>query len=246
MVPRVARLAPASSGKIMPNKSSAAAAPGADRGSGVSVTAAFDAVLHTRLIREQTENRSSEPCNSAAAPLPGALHRRLPLGALALNLISGVCWRLPWLERSDTFSSDMPTGPLICNKTVSRVSSVLNRDAKQFGKKHMFDGSEETCWNSDQGSSQWVMLEFPQPVKVSQLQIQFQGGFASQLCTLEGGRKGEELVKISDFYPEDINALQSFRTEETMLDKLKITFENSTDFFGRIIVYRLSVLGEKL
>ncbi|XP_039371639.1 nuclear receptor 2C2-associated protein isoform X3 [Mauremys reevesii] len=102
----------------------------------------------------------------------------------------------------------MPRAPLICNETVSRVSSVLNRDAKQFGKKHMFDGSEETCWNSDQGSSQWVMLEFPQTVKVSQLQIQFQGGFASQLCTLEGGRKGEELVKISDFYPEDINALQ--------------------------------------
>lgn len=32
------------------------------------------------------------------------------------------------------------------------MSSVLNRDAKQFGKKHMFDASEETCWNSDQVS----------------------------------------------------------------------------------------------
>lgn len=31
-----------------------------------------------------------------------------------------------------------------------RVSSVLNRDVKHFGKKHMFDASEETCWNSDQ------------------------------------------------------------------------------------------------
>lgn len=31
-----------------------------------------------------------------------------------------------------------------------RVSSVLNRDVKQFGKKHMFDANEETCWNSDQ------------------------------------------------------------------------------------------------
>ncbi len=31
-----------------------------------------------------------------------------------------------------------------------RVSSVLNRDVKQFGKKFMFDGDEETCWNSDQ------------------------------------------------------------------------------------------------
>ncbi|MGH0192208.1 UNVERIFIED_CONTAM: hypothetical protein FKN15_005316 [Acipenser sinensis] len=32
------------------------------------------------------------------------------------------------------------------------VSSVLNRDVKQFGKKHMFDSNEETCWNSDQAS----------------------------------------------------------------------------------------------
>ena len=31
-----------------------------------------------------------------------------------------------------------------------RVSSVLNRDVKQFGKKYMFDNEEETCWNSDQ------------------------------------------------------------------------------------------------
>ncbi|NXU92421.1 NR2CA protein, partial [Xiphorhynchus elegans] len=67
-----------------------------------------------------------------------------------------------------------------------RVSSVLNRDVKQFGKKHMFDTSEETCWNSDQGTCQWVTLDFPRPVKVSQLHIQFQGGFSSRLCTLEG------------------------------------------------------------
>lgn len=31
-----------------------------------------------------------------------------------------------------------------------RVSSVLNRDVKQYGKKFMFDCNEETCWNSDQ------------------------------------------------------------------------------------------------
>lgn len=31
-----------------------------------------------------------------------------------------------------------------------RVSSVLNRDVKQYGKKYLFDCNEETCWNSDQ------------------------------------------------------------------------------------------------
>lgn len=31
-----------------------------------------------------------------------------------------------------------------------RVSSVLNRNSRQFGKKYLFDEDEETCWNSDQ------------------------------------------------------------------------------------------------
>ncbi|XP_071434259.1 nuclear receptor 2C2-associated protein isoform X3 [Pithys albifrons albifrons] len=140
----------------------------------------------------------------------------------------------------------MPLEPLVCADTTTRVSSVLNRDGKQFGKKHMFDMSEETCWNSDQGTYQWVTLDFPRPVKVSQLHIQFQGGFSSRLCTLEGCRAGEELVKISELYPQDNNAMQTFQVEETVLEKLKITFENSTDFFGRIVVYHLGVLGERL
>ncbi|XP_068517580.1 nuclear receptor 2C2-associated protein isoform X2 [Anas acuta] len=140
----------------------------------------------------------------------------------------------------------MPAEPLICADTATRVSSVLNRDVKQFGKQHMFDANEETCWNSDQGARQWVALDFPHTVKVSELHIQFQGGFSSRLCTLEGCRTGEELVKISELYPEDINAMQRFEVEETALDKLKITFENSTDFFGRIVVYHLRVLGERL
>uniref|UniRef100_A0A8C3NVS8 Nuclear receptor 2C2 associated protein n=1 Tax=Cyanoderma ruficeps TaxID=181631 RepID=A0A8C3NVS8_9PASS len=126
------------------------------------------------------------------------------------------------------------------------VSSVLNRDVRHFGKQHLFDGSEETCWNSDQGTSQWVTLEFPGPVKVSQLHIQFQGGFSSRLCTLEG-EHGEELVKISELDPQDSHAMQiSFPRMATVLDKLKITFGSSTDFFGRIVVYHLGVLGERL
>ncbi|XP_043079088.1 nuclear receptor 2C2-associated protein isoform X1 [Puntigrus tetrazona] len=97
---------------------------------------------------------------------------------------------------------------LICNNTQSRVSSVLNRDAKQFGKKFMFDSNEETCWNSDQGESQWVVLEFPQPVKVSELRLQFQGGFSGKSCKLRGCAKEEDLRHIVDFYPEDNNCLQ--------------------------------------
>ncbi|TNN39393.1 Nuclear receptor 2C2-associated protein [Liparis tanakae] len=127
------------------------------------------------------------------------------------------------------------------------VSSVLNRDVKQFGKKYMFDCNEETCWNSDQGECQWVSLEFPQPVKVSELKLLFQGGFSAKTCRLHGCPKDGALREISHFYPEDDNSLQiSFcLAEAPAVDKVKIKFENSADFFGRIIVYSLDVLGEK-
>ncbi|XP_039174872.1 nuclear receptor 2C2-associated protein isoform X1 [Crotalus tigris] len=140
----------------------------------------------------------------------------------------------------------MAVSSLICSETISRVSSVLNREVKQFGKKYMFDGNEETCWNSDQGAIQWLILEFPQTIQASQIQIQFQGGFASRKCILQGGRKAEDLSTLAEFYPEDSNSLQSFPFKAEPLDKLKITFQNSSDFFGRIIVYRLDLLGQKL
>ncbi|XP_068392769.1 nuclear receptor 2C2-associated protein [Eschrichtius robustus] len=137
------------------------------------------------------------------------------------------------------------THSLVCPETVSRVSSVLNRNTRQFGKKHLFDQDEETCWNSDQGPSQWVILEFPQRICVSQLQIQFQGGFSSHQGHLEGSQGSEALSKIVDFYPEDNNSLQTFPVPSAEVDRLKVTFEDATDFFGRVVIYHLRVLGEK-
>ncbi|XP_045846925.1 nuclear receptor 2C2-associated protein isoform X1 [Meles meles] len=146
------------------------------------------------------------------------------------------------------------THSLVCPETVSRVSSVLNRDTRQFGKKHLFDQNEETCWNSDQGPSQWVRLEFPQRIRVSQLQIQFQGGFSSRRGHLEeptpfsaaGSQGSEALSKIVDFYPEDNNSLQTFPVPAAEVDQLKVTLEDATDFFGRVVIYHLRVLGERV
>ncbi|XP_069623806.1 nuclear receptor 2C2-associated protein [Ranitomeya imitator] len=134
---------------------------------------------------------------------------------------------------------------VLCSEVVSRVSSVLQRDVKQFGKQFLFDRKEETCWNSDQGSSQWITLEFPQKVCISEIHIQFQGGFSSRSCVLEGCLKEGELVKIAEFYPEDNSALQRFDFPEEYAEKLRLCFPNSTDFFGRIVVYHLDLLGRK-
>ncbi|XP_048198615.1 nuclear receptor 2C2-associated protein isoform X2 [Perognathus longimembris pacificus] len=120
------------------------------------------------------------------------------------------------------------TQSLVCPHTVSRVSSVLNRNTQQFGKKHLFDQEEETCWNSDQ------------------LQIQFQGGFSSRRGLLEGSRRGDTLNKILEFYPEDNNSLQTFPVPTTVVDQLKVTFKDPTDLFGRVVIYHLRVMGEKV
>jgi len=126
---------------------------------------------------------------------------------------------------------------------------VLNRDVKQFGKSFLTDNKEETCWNSDQGSPQFIVVDFPNEVYPEELLLKFQGGFVGQKCTLEAATesKGEGSTtweNLLTFYPMDVNSLQKFSVPcDQAVKRLKITFESSTDFFGRIIVYRLDVLG---
>ena len=74
--------------------------------------------------------------------------------------------------------------------TVARASSVLNRDIKRYGPRNALnidDGS--SCWNSDGSSSSSsssisFTLNFGRAVEVTELKIQFQGGFVAEECSL--------------------------------------------------------------
>ncbi len=72
----------------------------------------------------------------------------------------------------------------------------------------MFDGNDETCWNSDQGSPQTLMVELPSPASVNHLEVRFQGGFASKEGVLLAGQDTKSLEEIQKFYPSDDNTLQ--------------------------------------
>eukprot|EP00088_Acartia_fossae_P046036 TRINITY_DN4965_c0_g2_i13.p1 TRINITY_DN4965_c0_g2~~TRINITY_DN4965_c0_g2_i13.p1 ORF type:complete len:140 (-),score=28.48 TRINITY_DN4965_c0_g2_i13:169-588(-) len=130
-------------------------------------------------------------------------------------------------------------------KYTCRVSSTLNRDTKQFGKKFMFDNRDETCWNSDQGSPQWISLEFTEITSVSGFSLQFQGGFAGKDCYVET----DGTLKVLDFYPEDCNKVQYFYLKDRVhVKKIRIAFNSSTEagspctgFYGRITLYRLEL-----
>lgn len=84
--------------------------------------------------------------------------------------------------------------------------------------------------------------------------ITFQGGFVGTRCSLEviedaeNGEKGQwhPWAKV---YPDDVNRKQSFElpAEEALdgVESLRIVFEESSDFFGRITVYDLQLLGNR-
>ncbi|XP_043794326.1 nuclear receptor 2C2-associated protein [Apis laboriosa] len=121
-----------------------------------------------------------------------------------------------------------------------RVSSVLNKNNQSYGKNYMFDNCPETCWNSNSGIPQWIIIHFEQECEVNSFEIEFQGGFVGKDCHLEVGDK--ETKFYESFYPEDKNTIQMFNLKNSIKAKtFKFVFNESTDFFGRIIIYKLSL-----
>ncbi|XP_015585330.1 nuclear receptor 2C2-associated protein [Cephus cinctus] len=128
------------------------------------------------------------------------------------------------------------------NKFECRVSSVLNKDIRHFGKKYMFDDCNETCWNSDSGIPQWIIFEFDKECSLSTIEIEFQGGFVGKDCFIEAGPDSKSLNFQESFFPEDTNTVQKFKLNQNIMAKIfKLVFKESTDFFGRIIIYKLSL-----
>lgn len=127
----------------------------------------------------------------------------------------------------------------------TKVSSVLN-DSREYGKQHLFDGLAETCWNSAQGTPQFIQLAFTAPVTLTSLQVTFQGGFVGKTMTLAGTTLAspKKFLPIQTFEPRDDNQQQTFEVPQgAEVTNVKITFPTSTDFYGRITIYKLDVWG---
>lgn len=87
------------------------------------------------------------------------------------------------------------------------MSSVLGKNSKLYGKQHLTDGREETCWNSEQGRPQTIVCGLANAAaRVEQIVLTFQGGFAAKTCEVWMG--GDELKLRTTLYPADSNAEQ--------------------------------------
>jgi Sad1 / UNC-like C-terminal len=98
-----------------------------------------------------------------------------------------------------------------------------------------------------QGPNQWIAVSLREAVKVSQISIQFQGGFSAKEIHLQTSKSSSAPETIEKFYPQDTNSLQHFpiTTAPLIADNLRFHFPQSTDTFGRIIVYKLCIYEEK-
>lgn len=136
--------------------------------------------------------------------------------------------------------------------TKAKVSSVLNRDTKSYGKQCLLDSSQETCWSSDQGTPQQCTFDLndvdnSKNISIKQIKIMFQGGFAGKKCSLLTNSDDGWNYEF-DFYPQDSNDEQVFEvatpiTINTSNSRIRIVFHESTDFYGRITIYKIDVLG---
>ena len=84
------------------------------------------------------------------------------------------------------------------------------------------------------------------------LSITFQGGFVGTRCSIQtpSPASGEWGV-VTKIFPENNNRPQDFtlipdspNSLDNGVEKLKLTFEESSDFFGRITIYDLRLEGD--
>ena len=119
------------------------------------------------------------------------------------------------------------------------VSSVLQKDHKQFGKKHLFDDHEATCWNSDQGLPQHITVKFEAKTVIKAFRYMGQGGFCPREVVVYAD--GKEITRCE---VPDSNFEQTINLGEGVeVEGVKVEFTKASDLFGRIIMYKFEILG---
>ena len=93
-----------------------------------------------------------------------------------------------------------------------------------------------------------MTLHFDDLVAPTTILVTFQGGFVGTKCAIQGlvETTSKEWIEVMRIFPEDVSRRQSFPFESRdvrAIRALKFVFEESSDFFGRITIYDIDVLG---
>lgn len=101
-----------------------------------------------------------------------------------------------------------------------------------------------------QGTPQYIQLQFPARVIPKHVSITFQGGFVGTKCAVEvlPPSSAQEWQPHTHVFPEDVNRKQTFElvpseTTSGGVTGLRLVFEESSDFFGRVTIYDFQLHG---
>ena len=148
---------------------------------------------------------------------------------------------------------------LICltNKnTRVKVSSTL-KGSPENTKDKLFDGKVETSWYSNQGKIQYIYVYFDEPVKIKEINFNFDGSFGPKEIEMsvsqadEYENKKPVLTPIKTFDIPDSNQTHKLILSDEEMEKcsnvrtVKFLMKKFYDSFGRIIVYDLKIKGFK-
>jgi hypothetical protein len=126
--------------------------------------------------------------------------------------------------------------------------------------------------HDSQGIPQYIQASFHSLVLPQVISLTFQGGFAGLRCAVyarsrningDDSTSGKDKIERDEWlladriFPEDVNRKQTFSlagaedrsptegtdTPRRGYNQVKIVFEESSDFFGRIVVYDLAIEG---
>lgn len=107
------------------------------------------------------------------------------------------------------------------------------------------------CLNT-QGLPQSIQLTFTERVIPKRISLTFQGGFVGIHCGIyiDPDTDRREWRLLTSIYPEDVNRKQSFDLHPLEpgdicngVRSVKLLFEKSSDFYGRITIYDLKLEG---
>jgi hypothetical protein len=127
------------------------------------------------------------------------------------------------------------------------ASSVLQKNVKLYGPMNALDVTNgSSSWNSE-GNSQnetTLTVHFGRAVIPTSVRLQFQAGFSAETIVIHNPQG----VLIGEMELEDIHEIQthSLINNDESFTSLKFTLDNFSDFYGRVILYRLEVWGYEI
>ena len=123
---------------------------------------------------------------------------------------------------------------------------MLQRNVKVYGPMNALD-TGSSCWNSDASSDKKhsFLIDFRRLCQVHEVRMQFQAGFVAESCRVQLKKDGE-WIDVVELEPEDTLEVQSFPVGDRQACALKLVFDDFTDFYGRVIIYRIEVWGNEI